>query len=368
MGGTKRNPDPYCSLNYRSRRFDAYSQRNDHHSTGTGTGTHHHNQSEYNPYRGGPSLGPSLHTASNGAANGYLPVTSTKVPDLSRPRSPPRNLQTPIRNGSRSRIRESDDEENKENNGGATGWNFGNAFTKMIGSVGSTIWNKVKGTPLKRTGSRSNRHSQSQPPPSPHSNGGPNPYLPDANVSGMIPEDRPTTAPSTSTTGGSTLMPPLPSTPPHQTRPSISSFLSAQRREGFGDEAQSVNTAGAGTDKTDGKAVIAIHSLLQKTKLSPDDAAWLHSKIDQVTHDRHDGSLSYIGNVRGAARDAVRQSLDFDDSATEHSYRTVRNQHPVSPLRANRSSLSSMTTHSAIAPRSNRTDRSQLPSSSMPSS
>jgi len=327
-------------------------------------------------------VGSSLHTASNGSYNPYLPSNNHKVPDLTHPRSPPRDLRTPIRNGTRSRIRESEDEDNKENtNGNANGWNFGNAFTKIIGSVGTTIWNTVKGTPLKKSSARNgrNRQSQSQPPRSPPTNPRTmpsNPYLPGSNVDSLsntiIPEDRPTTAPSrvNTTVAGSE-----PNTPPQQTRPLLSNYLSSHGN----DDNHSVNTAG--TDKTEGKAVIAIHSLLQRAKLSPDDAAWLHSKIDQVTHDRHDGSLSYIGNVRGAARDAVRQSLDFDDSATEHSYRTVRGNNAVSPLRTNLSATSRRETigstmngsgvgllnHSAMETRRNGRDRMSLPTSMPPS-
>ena len=92
--------------------------------------------------------------------------------------------------------------------------------------------------------------------------------------------------------------------------------------------------------KEEESKVISIHNLLQKTRLSPNDAAWLHSKIDQVTHDRHDGSLSYIGPsipLRAASQSAIIQSLHFDDSATENSFKS---HHSIySPLRINKSNV-----------------------------
>lgn len=149
MRGAKRNTDSYSALHYRSNRFDAYSHPN---QLNPATNHNHQYPSDHlNSYRANPStVGSSLHTASNGHYNPYLPTNPThRVPDLSRPRSPPRDLRTPVRNGTRSRITDSEDEDNKENNTNANGWNFGNAFTKIIGSVGSTLWNTVKGTPLK---------------------------------------------------------------------------------------------------------------------------------------------------------------------------------------------------------------------------
>jgi len=131
---------------------------------------------------------------------------------------------------------------------------------------------------------------------------------------------------------------------------------------------QSVATNGTQkTNASDGNStVITIHGLLQRAKLSPDDAAWLHSKIDQVTNNHHEASLSYIGNVaalhqpeiaslqhKGAPTAGLSQSvlqhLDFDDSATEHSYRSQRTS---TPLRHNRTMIPSASMpHSRYKPR-----------------
>eukprot|EP01083_Nonionella_stella_P111854 328448_1 len=141
----------------------------------------------------------------------------------------------------------------------------------------------------------------------------------------------------------------IPVTPPLQTRPNLHTYLSQTSSNTAttdnNDDAKSHNTSG----KTDGgsSAVISIHNLILKTKLSPDDAAWLHSKIDQVTHDQYDGSLSYIGPaIRGRARShGLMQQMSFEDDAatvaTNRSGHSIVLQHQHKRMRKTLRSKSS---------------------------
>ena len=196
--------------------------------------------------------------------------------------------------------------------------------------------------------------SQSQNPSNQHQQQPPNPYAFNNNIPSPPQHDNTNINTNTNTNNNnnlqrsnSTITVPIdpPVTPP--TRPSMSDILASHGNSSINDDDRKSQHTTDGTStgaSVGGSTVITIHNLLQKTKLSPDDAAWLHSKIDQVTHDRYDGSLSYIGpsiprsdnNNNGGL--ALSQSsiqprnLEFDDTATEHSNRSNSNQ-IYSPLR-----------------------------------
>eukprot|EP01083_Nonionella_stella_P269850 913350_1 len=301
---TDYNTDMYSSLHYRSNQSN-----------------YHENNPSSNPTTTQPTNQSSLHPVSN-SHNPYLALlnntnTTNNLPDLTITHRPqPPNNNTTI------------DDENKENN--TNGWNF-SAFGLI-----KSAWNKIIGTPSKPRPQPHRSMSQPPKPPNPHNN----PYA----YTAISPSRQQ-----------------APITPPHQTRPLLSSIISAsENKHGNSipnsgnininsDEKSNTNTNGTNKSKNKkdegGSTVISIHNLLQKTKLSPDDASWLKSKIDAVTHDKYDGSLSYIGPMRASSinQPSLVQQLDFDESATENSFKshntTSSRSRIISPLRNNKHSI-----------------------------
>eukprot|EP01083_Nonionella_stella_P028220 77713_1 len=299
-GNNTLNHNDYSSLHYQSTRNRHHEPQPTPTTNNQYTNTsslHPGNPSTYNPYLSLINANKQkTHSANNPLSN---------LPDLSKTRLPPQPIATPPRTNRRSMLTQPTEQEQEE---ATTGWNF-TAFGLL-----KSAWCKLVGTPSKKTNTSNRRESMSQPPQSPLHDQPPNPYR----ITSTIPENRPVTAPISRATHAPLVdeMAAIPVTPPLQTRPNLHTYLSQTSSNTAttdnNDDAKSHNTSG----KTDGgsTAVISIHNLLQKTKLSPDDAAWLHSKIDQVTHDRYDGSLSYIGPTIRAGSQELIQQKSFDDN------------------------------------------------------
>eukprot|EP01083_Nonionella_stella_P211412 764437_1 len=316
-GNNTLNHNDYSSLHYQSTRNRHHEPQPTPTTNNQYTNTsslHPGNPSTYNPYLSLINANKQkTHSANNPLSN---------LPDLSKTRLPPQPIATPPRTNRRSMLTQPTEQEQEE---ATTGWNF-TAFGLL-----KSAWCKLVGTPSKKTNTSNRRESMSQPPQSPLHDQPPNPYR----ITSTIPENRPVTAPISRATHAPLVdeMAAIPVTPPQQTRPNPHTYLSQTSSNTAttdnNDDAKSHNTSG----KTDGgsTAVISIHNLLQKTKLSPDDAAWLHSKIDQVTHDRYDGSLSYIGPTIRAGSQGLIQQMSFEDDAA--TVTTNRSGSIFSPVR-----------------------------------
>eukprot|EP01083_Nonionella_stella_P049429 131721_1 len=199
------------------------------------------------------------------------------LPDLSKARLPPQHIATAA-----TPPRAKAEEDTVDN---TIGWNF-TAFGLL-----KSAWSNLIGTPSKkRNNPRNNRRQpMSQPPQSPLHEQPPN-----------LVDD--TTA-----------------IPVQQTRTNLSRIIS-QDTDNTNDHTKNHDTNGSTAC-----AVISIHNLLQKTKLSPDDAVWLHSKIEQVTQGPtlRSGSVGLVQQI----------SRPFENEDTE-TVTTNRTQHSIfSPYR-----------------------------------